>query len=162
MNSYIGIDYGRFAGSNRDDIAHYGVIGSWALRELWHDAIDFHGEIIYPDNCSSCGNDIADKSEDICPSCGKYWSDMLEHISEIYRRDGYVAERDCDLSYIIVSKSPFVTYTAFCSPCFPGAGDLDSPHARGVKTYCFGHDWFYDGKAPYPVYDAITGKEVMP
>jgi len=26
--------------------------------------------------------------------------------------------------------------------------------------YCFGHDWFEDGKAPYPVYSVETGELV--
>lgn len=28
------------------------------------------------------------------------------------------------------------------------------------KAYCFGHDWFEGGKAPYPVYSVETGEEV--
>jgi len=26
------------------------------------------------------------------------------------------------------------------------------------KVYCFGHDWFEDGKAPYPVFSVATGE----
>jgi hypothetical protein len=52
----------------------------------------------------------------------------------------------------MVVKSPFYTYAQFCSPCVPGAGNLDNPMAEGVKTYCLGHDWFEGGVAPYPVW----------
>ena len=34
-----------------------------------------------------------------------------------------------------------------------------SGFARG---YCFGHDWFEGGKAPYPVFSVETGKIVQP
>jgi hypothetical protein len=33
---------------------------------------------------------------------------------------------------------------------------------RGVRTYCLGHDWFEDGKAPYPVYRVDNGELVLP
>ena len=29
-----------------------------------------------------------------------------------------------------------------------------------IKTYCFGHDWFEGGKAPYPVFNVKTGEIV--
>lgn len=52
------------------------------------------------------------------------------------------------------------TFAQFCSPCVPGAGD--SPLADGVKTYCLGHGWFEDGKAPYAVYSVATGELISP
>jgi len=91
---------------------------------------------------------------------------------------------------IFILRSPYFTYCQFCSPCAPGAGYLMNPFVnewvnsgtgeRGVnsaedypedykikahyagfpKTYCFGHDWFYEGKAPYPVYLVDTGELV--
>lgn len=30
------------------------------------------------------------------------------------------------------------------------------------KCFCFGHDWFEDGKAPYRVFNVQTGEEVKP
>ena len=32
---------------------------------------------------------------------------------------------------------------------------------NGIKAYCFGHDWFDYGKAPYKVFDVKTNKEVL-
>ena len=32
----------------------------------------------------------------------------------------------------------------------------------GVRAFCFGHDWFEEGKAPYPVFSVATGKRVRP
>lgn len=37
---------------------------------------------------------------------------------------------------IWVLESPFVTRCKQCSPCVPGAGDLDSPDENGMFCYC--------------------------
>jgi hypothetical protein len=79
-----------------------------------------------------------------------------------YIDDGEYKVVDCLDSDALVIKSPYYTLANFCSPCVPGAGNLDSHNTDGVKTYCFGHDWFDDGKAPYPVYAVATGERVEP
>lgn len=73
-----------------------------------------------------------------------------------YEKDGYVISTCLD-SDLIVTASPYYTMAQFCSPCVPGAGNLDCPCPTGPKTYCLGHDWFEDGIAPYPVYSVETG-----
>lgn len=68
---------------------------------------------------------------------------------------------DCD---IFILESPYFTYAQFCSPCAPGACYLRNPLSNQVesnKAYCFGHDWFDGGKAPYPVYSVETGREIV-
>lgn len=77
-----------------------------------------------------------------------------------YESDGYIIETSSLGLYVI--KSPYYTFAQFCSPCCPGAGNLDTPCADGPKTYCLGHDWFDDSKAPYPVYSVATGEPVNP
>jgi hypothetical protein len=64
-------------------------------------------------------------------------------------------------------KSPYFTYAFFCSPCVPGAGNIDSPATRddykggeACRAYCLGHEYF-GGGAPYIVYSVATG-EVVP
>lgn len=102
-----------------------------------------------------------------------YWNDESSMVSDndledgespglAYEEEGYLAYQNEDSPEIIVIKSPYYTLCKFCSPCFPGAGDLDSPTEAGIKAYCFGHDFFEDGKAPYPVYDVKTDKLVEP
>lgn len=63
---------------------------------------------------------------------------------------------------IFVERSLYFTYAPFCSPCAPGACYLLSAHDDGAKAYCFGHDWFEGGKAPYDVFRVDTGEEVFP
>jgi hypothetical protein len=78
---------------------------------------------------------------------------------------------------IFVIKSPYYTYTKQCSPCAPGAGDLNSPisyeeYEKGdhnsfmygtVKAYCLPKEFFDNeyAKIPYRYYDVKTNKEVI-
>lgn len=72
----------------------------------------------------------------------------------------YKAEQGGDDCDIFILKSPYFTYAQFCSPCAPGAcyllNNIETPSDNN-KAYCFGHDWFEDGKAPYPVYSVESG-----
>jgi hypothetical protein len=98
----------------------------------------------------------------------------------LYERDGYKLANclQCD---VVVLKSPYFTYAQFCSPCVPGACNLDSPlvtppdgvcggdgferdwqKLRDNRAYCLGHDFFEDGRAPYPVYSVATGELIAP
>lgn len=63
---------------------------------------------------------------------------------------------------IMLFQSPYYTHAQFCSPCAPGAGHLGHPVAAGPKTYCLGHEWFEEDKAPYPVYRVADGTLVPP
>lgn len=42
------------------------------------------------------------------------------------------------------------------------AGKYVTQLPDGNRAYCFGHDWFDGGKAPYPVYSVETGELVEP
>jgi hypothetical protein len=74
----------------------------------------------------------------------------------------YTTEYSETLNCVFITRAPFFTLAAFCSPCAPGAGDLDSPRADGVPAYCFGHDWFDGGVAPYDVFRVADGARVEP
>jgi len=91
-----------------------------------------------------------------------YGDEPLSH----YLDDGeYKATQGGDDCDIFVLRSPFFTYGPFCSPCAPGAvylRDADGDAEHGAKAYCFGHDWFEDNVAPYPVYSVATGELVNP
>ena len=43
-------------------------------------------------------------------------------------------------SIIWVIDSPYVANCAGCSPCVPGAGDLDTPEKDGIECYCLPPD----------------------
>lgn len=157
-----GIDYGL----GKTNIDHetgirYGVIPMNDLGEFsWESFEPVYG----PEHCPVCGNELlmGEEKDYTCDACQvDYWSDELfsEPIGWALDDNEYVAEYD-DHGDVFILESPYFTYAQFCSPCAPGAGYLRNHTPGGVKTYCFGHDWFDGGEAPYPVYSVETGELV--
>jgi hypothetical protein len=171
-----GIDYG--PSTANIDIAtgiRYGVISINSIDpETWENRVTYD----YDSRCPQCGGEVVDydSSEDpdndhlkwarwhdsdggltecACRSCEATYSTedcTPDEPSGAYIDDGkYIITKSNDLNALYVIKSPYVTYTQFCSPCCPGAGDLDNPLEGGVKTYCLGPDWFEGNKAPYQI-----------
>lgn len=179
-----GIDYGRGTGANTDPTngIRFGVISMGALSEWAHES--FEG--IYPRSCPKCGGDVvdysdipeeqADDAEDwkrkdgrcddyACISCERVYGSEDVYGEEPNGHEctdsDYSATMD-DYNDVFVMRSPFYTRARFCSPCAPGAVHLENPDDDGARGYCFGHDWFTDDIAPYPVFDVKTGAEVFP
>jgi hypothetical protein len=172
MAEYIGIDYGMgLANIDHETGIRYGVISqhsisSWALSE------DMESVYAGP-FCPECGNEDLVNAEDMTEAmnewpvakynCADYACGLCEILfgSESafseeasgleYNSDGYTII-DCLITDLMVIASPYYTHAPFCSPCVPGAGDLDSAREDGVRAYCLGHDWFDGDEAPYPVY----------
>lgn len=135
-----GIDYSMgMANVNHETGIHYGVIHQGEVIEAWADS----SEPVYPD--CDC--------EDFCECEAQAFE---------YDKGGYKVFQSGDDCDIFITESPYYTTCQFCSPCAPGAGYIMNTVKDGVKAYCFGHDWFENGKAPYPVYDVKTGKRVKP
>lgn len=108
----------------------------------------------------------------------------------LWEKDGYTLS-NCLQADVFVSKSPYFTYAQFCSPCVPGAGNLDRPQhnpesiawnkdrtidpsapkenyiemtgeeSGWPRVFCLGHDFFENEEAPYPVFSVATGKRVV-
>jgi len=109
--------------------------------------------------------DLNSKAESIFAELEDRLNDghMGESGPHYYENDGYALQTDDDGDLWII-KSPYFTHAAFCSPCAPGACHLRNPLELpdpANKCYCLGHDWFDDGKAPYPVYSIATGKQIV-
>lgn len=181
--TYRGIDYGLGqANVDKETGIRYGVIPVSAMDDeygnRWFD--DSHGD--YGDaSCPRCGKEVqsiddaigvdmstfedAERADYVCVECrcGFLSEECFPDEPNGYYIDqeGIKAET-MDGVDVFVIKSPFFTRAAFCSPCAPGACYLMSPCEDGERAYCFGHDWFEDGKAPYPVYSVETGERVWP
>ena len=162
-----GIDYstGFFENRSPETGIHYGVIPFNEVLQAWSDS----SEPYYHPACPLCGGDIAEDklfTDFTCPNCGEevneYDFDCLEATSYYINDNEYQAESSGDMVDIFIAESPYYTTCNYCSPCAPGAGYLTDYNSDGIKTYCFGHDWFEDGKAPYKVFDVKTNKEVKP
>lgn len=167
--TYKGIDYG-LGKTNRNSETgiRNGVISQNYVGQAWFDSSEaYYGK----PHCPECGSELPEdvNDGDTC-QCGNHIKWVGEEcfgdepISHYYEQNGYSAE--CGESGdIFVCKSPYFTYAQFCSPCAPGAcyltNALDEPDDNN-KAYCFGHDWFDDNKAPYPVYSVETGELVNP
>jgi len=159
-----GIDYG--LGQTNIDMQtgiRFGVIPSHHVP-LWYD----ESEIIYLYTCPECGLESIEYA-DLCESCGhEYEADYFDELETSYfeyKADGYRCTQSSNDADIFIEKSAYYTYADLCSPCAPGAcyllNPLDEPD-KDNKCYCFGHDWFNNGKAPYPVYSVETNELINP
>ena len=174
MEGYAGIDYGMGkANIDHDTGIRYGVISQHEVLQAWADSSEADYPTLLDTNdfeCSKCREPYFPTEEDnwgdyvICKECGEEFEldgDDLEPYGFILDDGEYKASCGQD-GGIFITLSPFYTECMFCSPCAPGAGYLMSPVKDGVKAYCFGHDWFDEGRAPYPVYQVDTGELVEP
>lgn len=148
MQENMGIDYG--AGTVNVDKKtgiRYGVISQNKVLQVWADSSEpYYGE-----------EKDWEKDENGEP----FLDDYAEPLSFILDNGEYRAESN-DSGDIFITKSPYYTLCAFCSPCAPGAGYIMSERPKGgIRAYCFGHDWFEGGKAPYTVYDVVTEAPVI-
>lgn len=177
---YTGIDYSNGL-ANREGEYHYGVISQNSVDcEALNDFEPDYGD----PSCPKCGGRVIDFEGDSHDEfeqysewgCAEYACENCEvtldgadvygdePIGFSYDVQGYKAYHGTDGFGVWVTRSPYFTYATYCSPCAPGAGDLDSPLDVGVgpKTFCFGHEFFEDGKAPYAVFSVETQLEVSP
>ena len=120
-----------------------------------NEVLDACAELLYSHyGCEDCEENVngSEEYEEECTRC-------CDPTHYEYREGGYEVFSD---SYgdLIITKSPFYTLRGLASPCFPNGGHLLTE--GGYETYCLPHDWFPEGKAPYRVYDVITGEEVFP
>lgn len=171
MSNYYGIDYGRgetnidHSTGIRFGVIPYNELGGYDLEDAF---VPDYGN----PTCPKCGNPVSDDNENCkkdyyCRNCkDSFWNyDCFpdEAYGFYLEQDGYLATSSGGDNDIFIEKSPYFTYAQFCSPCAPGACYLMNPvDSNGPKAYCFGHDWFEDGKAPYPVYRVDTGELVNP
>ena len=163
MNN-AGIDYG-LGKTNIDKSTgiRYGVISLNSLDSwVYEDLVPEYG----CPTCPCCGDEVRDgTSHDYyCDECEQgYNTEECFSDSPLYhilKDNNYEAHTDYDGINLFVLESKYYTLVKYCSPCVPGAGDLNSPCIDGVKAYCLGHEQFEDGKAPYPIYEVATGKLV--
>jgi hypothetical protein len=173
MTNYKGIDYG-LGRTNKDHAAsiRYGVISQNEVLQAWSDSSEpNYGTPCENLECPECGASVEHPeawSDTVQCECGHSFEcelpDFAEPLGFTYNGDGYQASAG-ECGDIFITKAPFFTYAQFCSPCAPGACYLLNTLEQqdpDNRAYCFGHDWFEDGQAPYPVYSVATGELVLP
>lgn len=167
LTKNIGIDYGRgMVNIDTDSGIRYGVIHVHDVDYWCHEAEPVYGE----PHCPECGAELGHNFDDgdMCAECQYTVSSVGDECYPdspafwVFELEGFKAEQNNEDPDIFVTKSPYYTTAQFCSPCAPGACYLVNTVEDGPKAYCFGHDMFESGVAPYPVYRVATGELVKP
>jgi hypothetical protein len=172
-----GIDYGNgLTNIDKSTGIRFGVINANELAYWYDESEADYGE----PSCPECGNEVKTakgkyrKYRHAKYECGDYVCHACKYvfgsesafsdspIAYMYDKDGYLAKQSGDDCDIFVIKSPYYTRAKFCSPCAPGACYLMDACGNGAKCYCFGHDCFENGVAPYPVYSVETNELIAP
>jgi hypothetical protein len=183
FNEELGIRYGVISPHS---------ISSWSLDEIYQNGTDpiyeeLKNDLIDPirKHLNNFGFSVGQIDEVIDP--------LIDNFNESYESDGSgimdYSDKEYDLHVsgdnfgIFVMKSPYYTWCKPCSPCAPGAGDLDNPadtHTFMIegdkqvdypgyseKTLCLGPEWFdkeeseYSKKIPYRVFRVDNDQEVI-
>jgi hypothetical protein len=180
----------------------YGVISphnisSWSLDEIYQNGTDPQYESGKEELTRDIKN-ILDRYNFSAGQIDEVLSPVIDIFNESYESDGSgimdYSDKEYDLHVsgdnfgIFVMRSPYYTYCRGCSPCAPGAGDLNSPidvdggvprtelspvhmafkSGSTEKTLCLGHEWFdrdndqYSRKIPYRVFRVSDDSEVLP
>lgn len=160
----------------------YGVISPhsispFALGDIYTKGTDPHYEAMCSEIRVFAGDMAGQSPFPISDELQEKIADLIiEDRSDMYENpDGQIdySDKEYDLHAagdnfgIFVMKSPYYTYCRGCSPCAPGAGDLDSPYTEWSdmdvcdRTLCLGPDWFEDNKAPYRVFRVDNDIEVI-
>lgn len=153
----IGIDYGRVDGKPAANIdlktgIRYGVV---AVNNLKHWIWDELEPITTP-ACPHCGNlDIVDDDGDpktnddgkvVCSHCENESDedDVWPETPDYWKLTSATIQAtvDRDSTYMMVLKSDTIVRCQFCSPCYPGAGNLDIPMDDGIETYGLPIEYF--------------------
>jgi len=140
-----GIDYGRgLTNIDQQTGIRYGVVSlnslaGWVIDEFFDNGTDETMRQIEADYREENGLSVDEEIPE-------EWYDDLEIEEAVYtlETDGM----SLGLNYlggaalVWVYKSPVTAKCSFCSPCCPGAGDLDNKRDDGVETYSLPDEWF--------------------
>jgi hypothetical protein len=173
--NYAGIDYGMGRSNiDTDTGIRYGIVSQNSLScESLDDVFTAGDDLGYDEFIlefkSSLQRAIMDVVEEAGGSIDDDEDAYVDAVMDCVNFDNYESNgprryEDGDLTVqttgdndLFVFKSEYYTFAQFCSPCVPGAGNLDTPCDSGPKTYCLGIDWFdSDRPCPYPVYRIDT------
>jgi hypothetical protein len=111
--------------------------------------------------------DLEEDLENVESAVDEWFGDFYDHDSSlagIVYEEGDLHILGSGDTYLMVTKSPYYTYSQYCSPCYPGAGNLDTecdPESGAPRTYCLDHDWFENNKAPYRVWRERDAVELV-
>lgn len=162
----------------------YGVISPHTISQYALDDIYSSGTDPYYESGKT---ELMDDLKSFCESHNlnyerMYRDDVFQPFIDEYTED-YPGNEDGTMDYsdkeydlhvsgdnfgIFVMKSPYYTMCRGCSPCAPGAGDLNSPYTEWPdmdqcdKALCLGPEWFNEeSPMPYRVFRIDNDQEVI-
>ena len=103
---------------------HYGVCnGNEAsnMDEYW---FDLFTPVYFDENCE----EITEFTDDMDDLETDYWK---------CDTPDFKAEYNSNTNIIMIFYSKKTVRCAYCSPCYPNAGDLGTPDENGIDTYTF-------------------------
>jgi hypothetical protein len=162
----------------------YGVISQNSLMpEVLDDLIQNSEDLVYEESKTDFLNELKNAIKEVLDNNYIHHEDKdididyyLDLFNNQYENDFhayYFKDKDYeirffdDLNAMYILKSPYVCMAPLCSPCCPGAGDLNSTNGidaennsmgSPVECYCLPNDFFEDDKAPYS-YKRIEERE---
>lgn len=124
----------------------YGVVSLNSLQDWVFDEFVVHGK-----NLTAIRAEEEVRAEN--PKSDEWEIDEILACMQLEEEE-YEFETHCGMKLLLsylggaplvwVLESPHTTMCAPCSPCVPGAGDLDNQHTDGVEAYTLPPDWFSD------------------
>ena len=154
----------------------FGVISQNSINlqsiDSWYDNDSVYDDYVTELEESVKNGDITD--EELEDNLQNYDNDY--HHYYVVDDDGIDAEYFSDLNSWYITRSPYYTFTKQCSPCCPGAGDLESPITKEeydagdhntfmygtVKAYCLPKEYFDEySEIPYKVFRVDNDEEVI-
>jgi len=158
----------------------FGVISQNSINlqsvDSWYDNDSVYDDYVTELEESVKNGDITD--EEMEDNLQNYDNDY--HHYYVVDDDGIDAEYFSDLNSWYITRSPYYTFTKQCSPCCPGAGDLDSPITLDdiecktpnfynvfspdghKKAYCLPKEYFDEyAEIPYRVFRVEDDQEVI-
>lgn len=142
METTRGIDYGMGKTNvDRETGIRYGVISQHSVLQAWAESAEADYGV---PTCPKCGNTAKDIGDADLPDIDKWECDggadyACEHCQYVFDSaeafgdepngytldDGEYQATDCLDSDVMILKAPYYTFAQYCSPCVPGAGNLD-------------------------------------
>ena len=123
----------------------YGVVALHSLAEWVYDEFFYHGRNITQEAIEQEAIATGDLDPEDEQAVQDFWDGYAVEEEEFeLERDGLKLL----LSYlggaplVWVCESPVTTHARPCSPCVPGAGNLDSLDPDGVECYTLPSEWF--------------------
>lgn len=152
---------GKIANTDPETGVRYGVISFHRLEDWVIDEIFTNGEnLSFLDAQAEAKKEYEREAQALLDADGDFdfdgyveeklntWNETYESDDDVWRLEtddtddgGKVVVQTTGPGNLFVFMSPVIVNTRLCSPCYPNAGNLDSPDPDGYETYGLPKNW---------------------